>query len=181
MVHESGGEQFSTGVHRAPFRERTPFQCHGLQSGMPKFGAPAGYGIGQHDPPRSVQDMWNFYEHLRLGIEELIVTRYGKGAYDYLTGLHALSATNLLDKAIFLRETVRGYNGGREFVYENGQWKMSPWVMKKGARVSIPNKRLPYVNRAIATRVTYRLPTPSEEVVRDENIPNIAGSMEPLL
>jgi hypothetical protein len=181
VFHESHGRHFSEGVSRAPFRERTPFQCHGLQSGMPKFGAPAGYGLGQHDPPRSPQDMWSFYEHIRVGMEELVATRYGRAAYAYLNGLHALSSTNSLDKAIFLRETVRGYNGGREFVYEQGQWKMSPWSMQDGKRVPIPAKRRPYANRALNTTVAYSTPPRSDEIVSDGNIRNIAGIMEPLL
>jgi hypothetical protein len=181
IFRESGGMQFSSGVSRAVFRERTPFQCHGLQSGMPKFGAPAGYGIGQHDPPRSPQDMWNFYEHIRVGIEELIATRYGKAAYDYLTGLHALNATSRLDKAIFVRETVRGYNGGREFMYEGGQWKMSPWVTSKGKRVSIPDKRRPYANNVLGTGVKYATPARHEDRVAEDNLRNIVGTMESLL
>jgi hypothetical protein len=170
MAHESRGQQFSESVGRQVYAEKTPFQCHGIQSGMPKFGAPAGYGLGQHDPPRSHQDMWNFYEHIRLGIEELIFTRYGKSAYDYLTGLCPLSATNRLDKAIFLRETVRGYNGGREFVYENGQWKMSPWVVSEGKHVSIPAKRRQYANRALGTTVRY-----PHSVATSENIADLVG------
>ena len=174
MFHESGGQHFSTSVSRAPFRERTPFQCHGLQSGMPKFGAPAGYGLGQHDPPRSLQDMWNFYEHVRLGIEMLITKEFGKRAYDYLTGLHALSATSRLDKAIFLRETVRGYNGGRELVYEGGHWKLSPWV---GKHAAMPAARRPYVNKVLGTpRLTY-----PHVAAANESIGALAGSMESLL
>jgi hypothetical protein len=161
VFHESGGEQFGTGVHRAPFRERTPFQCHGLQSGMPNFGAPAGYGIGQHDPPRSVQDMWNFHEHIRIGIEELVATIYARSAYDYLRGLcPSLSASRSLDKAIFLRETVRGYTGGREFVYEDDRWVMRPWILKKKEgeapkRVPLPAKRIGYVDTVLGTTTTY--------------------------
>jgi len=174
MFHESGGQHFSTGVSRAPFRERTPFQCHGLQSGMPKFGAPAGYGLGQHDPPRSLQDMWNFYEHVRLGIEMLITKEFGKKAYDYLTGLHTLSSTSRLDKAIFLRETVRGYNGGRETVYEGGQWKLRPWV---GKHSPMPAARLPYVTKVLGTkRMTY-----PHVVTANQDIAALAGTMEPLL
>jgi hypothetical protein len=174
MFHESGGQHFSTGVIRAPFRERTPFQCHGLQSGMPKFGAPAGYGLGQHDPPRSLQDMWNFYEHVRLGIEMLITKEFGKKAYDYLTGLHALSSTSRLDKAIFLRETVRGYNGGRELVYDGGQWKLSPWV---GKHSPMPAARRPYVNKVLGTkRITY-----PHVIATNQDIAALAGTMEPLL
>jgi hypothetical protein len=174
MFHESGGQHFSTGVSRAPFRERTPFQCHGIQSGMPKFGAPAGYGLGQHDPPRSLQDMWNFYEHVRLGIEMLITKEFGKRAYNYLTSLHALSSTSRLDKAIFLRETVRGYNGGCELVYEGGQWKLSPWV---GKHSPMPAARLPYVNKVLGTkRMTY-----PHVVATNQDIAALAGTMEPLL
>jgi len=183
MLHESAREHFSPQIERSVYRRTAPFQCYGIQSGMPKFGAPAGYGIGQHDPPRSLQDMWNFYEHIRLGIEELIATQYGKGAYDYLTSLHPLSPTNSLDKAIFLRETVRGYNGGREFVYENGQWKMSPWlwVKEKGK----PPRKAPlnadsrgYVNNVLETlHLSY-----PHTVALTERVLNLAGpTMEGLL
>jgi hypothetical protein len=157
LLHESGCQHFSPYVERSVYRRPVPFQCHGIQSGMPKFGAPAGYGLGQHDPPRSVQDMWNFYEHIRIGIEELIVTHYGKGAYDYLIGLNpSLSSSDRLDKAIFLREMVRGYNGGREFVYEQGQWIMRPWtwVREKGKpprKAPLGADSLPYVNNVLET------------------------------
>jgi hypothetical protein len=184
VLHESAGEHFSPRVGRAVYRRPAPFQCYGIQSGMPKFGAPAGYGLGQHDPPRSLQDMWNFYEHIRLGIEELIVTHYGKGAYTYLTGLNtSLSSANRLDKAIFLREMVRGYNGGREFVYEQGQWIMRPWTWAGKPPRSAPLGRdsLPYVNNVLRTDVLYRIPARSEDLVTEGNLGNIAGTMEPLL
>ncbi len=180
MLHESAGEHFSPRPERSLYRRTAPFRCYGIQSGMPKFGAPAGYGIGQHDPPRSLQDMWNFYEHIRLGIEELIATQYGKGAYDYLTSLHPLSPTNSLDKAIFLRETVRAYNSGREFVYEDGQWIMRPWlwVKEKGK----PPRKAPlnadsraYANNVLGTGVKYAAPPDSHDVVNDENVARIAG------
>jgi hypothetical protein len=151
---------------------------------MPKFGAPAGHGLGQHDPPRSVQDMWNFYEHIRVGIEELIVTHYGKEAYKYLTDLNpSLSASNRLDKAIFLREMVRGYNGGREFVYEQGQWIMRPWtwVREKGKpprKVPLGRDSLPYVNNVLETlHLNY-----PHTVATAEQIVTLAGpTMEKLL
>jgi hypothetical protein len=184
LLHESGCEQFSPHVERAVYRRPVPFQCHGIQSGMPKFGAPAGYGLGQHDPPRSVQDMWNFYEHIRVGIEELIVTHYGKGAYEYLTGLNpSLSSSNRLDKAIFLREMVRGYNGGREFVYEQGHWIMRPWtwVREKGKpprKVPLGSDSLPYVNNVLGTlHLNY-----PHTVATAEQIVTLAGpTMEKLL
>jgi hypothetical protein len=128
--------------------------------------------------------MWNFYEHIRLGIEELIVTHYGKGAYTYLTGLNpSLSSANRLDKAIFLREMVRGYNGGREFVYEQGQWIMRPWTWAGKPPRSAPLGRdsLPYVNNVLRTDVLYRIPARSEDLVTEGNLGNIAGTMEPLL
>jgi hypothetical protein len=183
-AHESRGQQFSENVGRPVYAERTPFQCHGIQSGMPKFGAPAGYGIGQHDPPRSLQDMWNFYEHIRRGIEELIATTYGKGAYDLLNRMRPsqpLSPTSRLDKAILLRETVRSYNGCHEFVYENDQWIMRPWGMSKGKRVPIPPKRLPYADNALGTHVKYQTPPRHEDRVAEDNLRNIAGTMESLL
>lgn len=173
MSHESGGRQFSESVGRAAFGERTPFQCHGIQSGMPKFGAPAGYGIGQHDAPRSTQDMWNFYEHIRLGIEELAVTTYGGGAYRFLNSLrpgNPLSPASRLDKAVLLREVVRSYNGGHEFSFENGEWKMNPWLLSKGKRVAVANKRLPYANRVLRTRITS-----PHTVTRNQNIADLVG------
>jgi hypothetical protein len=118
--------------------------------------------------------MWNFYEHVRLGIEMLITKEFGKRAYNYLTSLHALSSTSRLDKAIFLRETVRGYNGGCELVYEGGQWKLSPWV---GKHSPMPAARLPYVNKVLGTkRMTY-----PHVVATNQDIAALAGTMEPLL
>jgi hypothetical protein len=130
--------------------------------------------------------MWNFYDHIRLGIEELIATQYGKGAYDYLTSLHPLSPTNSLDKAIFLRETVRGYNGGREFVYEDGQWIMRPWlwVKEKGKparKAPLNADSRPYANNVLGTGVKYATPPRHEDRVAQDNLGNIAGTMESLL
>jgi hypothetical protein len=168
MFHESGGQHFSIGVAAAVFRERTPYQCHGIQLGMPKFGAPAGYGLGQHDPPTSLQDMWSFYEHIRGGIEKLIVGAYGGGAYTYLSSLNALDTGSSLDKAILLREAVRRYNGGREFVYEQNRWKMKP---------SVPTDRRPYVNSVLGTTVHY-----PHDVVTGDDIADLAGAtFSPLL
>lgn len=188
VLHESAGEHFSPRAGRAAYCRPVPFQCHGIQSGMPKFGAPAGYGLAQHDPPRSVQDMWNFYEHIRLGIEELIVTHYGKEAYKYLTDLNpSLSSSNRLDKAIFLREMVRGYNGGREFVYEQGQWIMRPWtwLREKGKpprKVPLGADSRPYANNVLETSVRYTTPTHPHDVVRQDNTAGIVGkTMGPLL
>jgi hypothetical protein len=128
--------------------------------------------------------MWNFYEHIRVGIEELIVTHYGKGAYEYLTGLNpSLSSSNRLDKAIFLREMVRGYNGGREFVYEQGHWIMRPWtwVREKGKpprKVPLGSDSLPYVNNVLGTlHLNY-----PHTVATAEQIVTLAGpTMEKLL
>ena len=154
MFHESGGRHFDDKVGRAVFRERVPYQCHGIQSGMPKFGAPSGYGIGQHDPPRSLQDLWNFYDHVRLGVELLMVKQYGKGAYSYLNGLRALDPANAFDRAVFLREMVRRYNGCCEVVLENGKWKLAPFApatRKHPSPSAVSEKRVPYVNLALHT------------------------------
>lgn len=177
MFHESGGHHFDTSVQRAVFRERIPYQCHGIQAGMPKFGAPAGYGLGQHDPPRSLQDMWSFYEHIRKGVEMLIVTEFGRSSYSYLNGLHAIDPANVVDRAIFVREVVRSYNGGHEMVYEDGKWKMKPFIPARPPHHAkpMPEDRMPYANRVLGTNVRYgRDPeaTDAQEV---------AGQLRPLL
>ena len=175
---ESGGQHFGPAVERKVFTERTPYQCHGLQSGMPLFGAPAGYGLGQHDPPRkSPQDMWSFYEHICNGVEMLLVTDFGGPAYRYLTHLHALDPSRPLDRAIYLRQVVRQYNGGNEFVYEGGHWKMRPFVAKKGHVVLLSGSRLEYANGVLGTSISYAGPPEGTSTLRESNwtIADIAG------
>jgi hypothetical protein len=138
---ESRGMHFGDKVDPAVYRGKTPYQCHGLQAGMPSFGAPSGFGLGQHDPPRSLEDMWSFYENMRVGVKIMIVDK-GGSAYRYLNGLHRLDENSRLDKAILIRETVRGYNGGRELRRENDQWVI---------HTSVPKNRHNYPNDILGT------------------------------
>jgi hypothetical protein len=107
-----------------------PYQCHGVQAGMPRFGAPSGFGLIQHDPPLGLDDLWSFYANVRQGMKFLIMTKGGE-AYQHLNGLHALDQGSQLDKAVLVRETVRRYNGGREFTREGGHWIIHTTVSAK--------------------------------------------------
>jgi hypothetical protein len=145
---------------------------------MPLFGAPAGYGMGQHDPPIvSEQDLWNFREHVRYGIELIMATK-GRAAYSHLNGQHPLDSNEKLDRAIFLREVVRRYNGGLEFVYENGNWVMKGLTPKH--KPLEPTAR-EYANKMLGTKVLYLTPPLDPYVVRESNIAQIAGTMTAVL
>jgi hypothetical protein len=130
VAHESGGKHFDTSTGRVPYRKMAPYQCHGVQAGMPRFGAPSGFGLIQHDPPLGLDDLWSFYANVRQGMKFLIMTKGGE-AYQHLNGLHALDQGSQLDKAVLVRETVRRYNGGREFTREGGHWIIHTTVSAK--------------------------------------------------
>ena len=77
ITGESGGKHFDTGVDRKCYTKKVPYKCYGVQKGMPRFGPPSGFGLGQHDPPLSLDDLWSFYAHLRGGVEFLIMKKGG--------------------------------------------------------------------------------------------------------
>jgi hypothetical protein len=145
---------------------------------MPNFGGPAGYGLAQHDPPRTRQELWDFYEHIRVGMEILILTDFGLPAYKRLMKQHALDPASKLDRAIFLREVVRAYNGCREFAYEQGRWLMKP---RDGEGNRPPPDRLNYANGVLETAVDYTIPPLKAAVLSETNIDTIAGRMTALL
>jgi hypothetical protein len=147
---------------------------------MPTFGPPSGFGLGQHDPPLSLDDLWSFYANIREGMKFLIMTK-GGAAYQHLNGLHALDLASRLDKAILVRESVRRYNGGREFARENDRWII---------RTSVPVKNHAYPNGVLETGggIGYspdgtgvNLHTHAELVVDAHSVGLLVGTLEGLL
>jgi hypothetical protein len=180
ISHESGGNHFDTSIFRQTYRKTLPYQCHGHQAGMPTFGPPSGFGLGQHDPPLSLDDLWSFYANIREGMKFLIMTK-GGAAYQHLNGLHALDLASRLDKAILVRESVRRYNGGREFARENDRWII---------RTSVPVKNHAYPNGVLETGggIGYspdgtgvNLHTHAELVVDAHSVGLLVGTLEGLL
>jgi hypothetical protein len=151
--HESGFKQYedrSSGRYR--FAENLarvgiadPVSFHGFERGTPKFGAPSGFGYGQHDPPRSIDDMWDPVENIRQTVNIIMVSK-AHDAYHHLSRLNALDPASRHDRAVFRREVTRAYNGGTEFIWQGHAWHMRP---------SVGGARLAYCNRALGTNVVY--------------------------
>lgn len=109
-----------------------PIHSHfyfGLESGMPLFGAPHGYGFGQLDDPQADdRQVWSVVENVREAVRR-IFEKYARNAWDHLTTAvghkHFTDLANgtaqdqWRQRAIYQRELVRRYNGGIEFRYEN--------------------------------------------------------------
>ncbi len=109
MQHESKGRHFHDD---RPMNMRFSGVTFGLERGMPLFGPPHGYGIAQLDTPRpSANAVWSFAENIRAAARLLMHDKAGasEGALGQVLGSDRRS------RAIFRRDVVRRYNGGREF------------------------------------------------------------------
>lgn len=73
------------------------------------------------------------------------------GAYAMLSA-HLPAALDQRFRAALQRETVRRYNGGREFVFDAGQWKID--------QAAVPAANVPYPNQVLGTNVNYAAPHP---------------------
>jgi hypothetical protein len=97
---------------------------------------------------------------LRQNIESAVQLLMGGKAPD---AWHDLSAhlPNPITRdfrAVFRREVVRRYNGGHEFIWNNGQWMVSPTVRqweKPAERRRGPYRNILYCNQVLGTNVTY--------------------------
>jgi len=154
VVHESvGGRQFETRPMRGGRGGRNQIfsglrgQHYGLETDMPIFGAPHGYGYGQHDKPKVSDDgAWSFLENIKETIRRLMEDK-AEPAYNMIR--HHLHANpTLKDQAVYRREVVRRYNGYTEF-----RWDGSDWV------IDTTSPRPQYPNNVLGTHVHYPGPT----------------------
>lgn len=143
----------------------------GHELDMPLFGPPHGYGMGQLDlidgpPQRPANDdeVWSFVKNLETAVALLIGSK-GRAAYNYLSG-HIPNPVTRDFQAVFRRDVVRRNNGGREFIWSNNQWMVSPslprWKNPAQHRQG-PYPNLLYCNQVLGTAVTYwtyNLPAP---------------------
>ncbi|MDQ2643912.1 MAG: hypothetical protein M3020_08870 [Myxococcota bacterium] len=172
--HETGSRQYATpggafsGVITIALGG-TSF-AHGKELDMPVFGAPHGYGIGQLDPPGNMDRCWDVEQNAREAVRRLMIAA-GAAANGRFNFASATATTR--ERNIFHRDTVRRYNGGREFAPNatNTDFVIRPSVMTNpfypddvlGTRVpyeqllKAPNPREAGVNRAapLATELAY--------------------------
>ncbi|MFB6837225.1 hypothetical protein [Streptomyces sp. NPDC056361] len=132
---------------------------YGREQGMPRFGPPHSYGLGQLDNSQrggaTPDEVWNFLENLR-GVVETVMGEKATRAYEHLGA--ARFPDDRRHRAIYQREIVRRYNGGSEFAVVDGVWQISPSLAPtEGGK---PNPRLDYPNRVLGTVVEYAKPWP---------------------
>lgn len=157
-THESRGRQFDDRQSDARFLASAYHLSFGHEKGMPFFGGPRGYGIGQKDPAPPPNAMFNYVEAIAVACNELMRQKVND-ANRYLRGLKPTFnlETSLGDRAALLREATRRYNGNREFEFHDGELKIRP----NGSR-----DRREYPNQALQTAVPYHLldppPTPRQ-------------------
>lgn len=136
VTHETNGRQFATrgglatGVIAFASGGRT--QAHGKERDMPIFGPPHGYGLGQLDPPDNIDQVWDLEQAVLECVRRLLLEK-ASDAQRSLANEFAASATAPLStrsKNVFLRESVRRFNGGSEFVRNaaNTDWEVFPSI-----------------------------------------------------
>jgi hypothetical protein len=161
--HESGqggSRQFDNrGALRPSFGSGTKALTYGLEDTMPIFGPPHGYGIGQLDfifgRGANEDEVWSFVENIRSAIKLLMDGKAGE-AYNVVSG-HLPNPIDQRTRAVFQRELVRRYNGGDEFQFEGGAFKIHPtklWADKDHHEKG-PNPNLLYPNQVLGTSVIY--------------------------
>jgi hypothetical protein len=168
LRHESGGRyrQFDEGgAGRRRFRRQvqgvTGTWWFGTENGMPLFGPPHGYGIGQLDlfgmPPAGATDeqVWNWVENLRAAVTVVLAEK--AAAAWTLIATHVPHPLDQFTRAVFQRETVRRYNGGREFTWTGATWAISPpWTWLDPAQQNRgPHANITYPNLVLGTGVVY--------------------------
>ena len=133
----------------------------GTENAMPLFGPPHGYGIGQLDlfssPQRGANDdeVWNWVENLRSAVLVVLADK-AVAAWMHI-GAHAPTPLDQATRAAFQRETVRRYNGGREFTWTGTAWAIEPatsWLDDHD-HAKGPDPRLVYPNLVLGTTVAY--------------------------
>ena len=161
--HESGGRGFAQFERRGTLRSSwSPSpgvsRTYGLEDELPLFGPPHGYGIGQLDlifgrGPND-DEVWSFVENIRSGVR-LAMEEKAIAAYDVVRQ-HLPTPIDRRTRAVYQREIVRRYNGGREFVY-NGGWEISPnmqWA-DSGDHSKGPHPNLRYPDHVLHKGVVY--------------------------
>lgn len=153
LAHEAGRQFERRGTSRRRFGGRR----YGHEQDMPLFGAPHGYGYGQHDnPPVSDDGAWSFFENIKESVRRIMEDKAGS-AYRHISS-HIPSPINQRIRAVYQRETVRRYNGGREFNWISSDWKISPSLRQwrdSSDHSKGPNPRLPYPNNTLGTSIVY--------------------------
>jgi hypothetical protein len=152
--HESGGNQFDI---RGTAMRRYAGQWYGNEGELPIFGPPHGYGMGQHDnPPVNNDGAWDYVANLRETVRRIMDDKAG-AAYTLISA-HLPTPSDQRIRAVYQREVVRRYNGGREFEWNGTAWHINPSVARwadnndhsRGA-----NPRLRYPNQVLGTNVVY--------------------------
>lgn len=165
MQHESGGTHFET-RDSGRYADESQLHRYGIENGMPKFGAPHGYGYGQLDGPlgrpATADEVWSFVANIRTCILELMDEKADRARA--MMAPHLNNPVTRRERAVFRRETVRRYNGGSEFTWSGGDWMISPSLAKTHnvpnphpppATVAETNPRLRYCNVVLDTHVAY--------------------------
>ena len=159
--HESiGDHQFD---HRTAGRRRYAGRYFGHERGMPIFGPPHGYGLGQLDNPRVTDDgAWSFIENIRASVT-LLMGNKARAAFAMLDD-HLPAPLDHRFRATLQRETVRRYNGGREFSWNAAaaQWRIHPSLACADPHNPAQlNPRLNYPNAILGTGIVYGTAAPA--------------------
>lgn len=161
---ESGGQyrQFDDrGAGRRRFQRQSGTWWFGTENGMPLFGPPHGYGIGQLDlfgtPQAGATDeqVWNWVENLRAAVG-IVLAEKAPAAWALISA-HVPSPLDQFTRAVFQREVVRRYNGGHEFTWTGTTWAIAPpWTWLDPANQALgPNPNITYPNLVLGTGVVY--------------------------
>lgn len=161
--HEARLSQFDyRASHRSANDSNTCY--YGNELDMPIFGWPHGYGVGQIDnfvdngATRGVNtgEVWSFVENLRTAVR-IIMEVKAQEAYN-LVDDHLPTPVDRRTRAVYQREIVRRYNGGREFRWNGNDWEISPSQSLQGTA------RLAYPNQVLGTNVAYSVTQPNGTV-----------------
>lgn len=150
--HESGHRQYETRSRVERFQRPPNVFWHGHELGMPLFGFPHGYGMGQLDPPGNADRVWDVEANARRSVEMLLLTM-APAAMNHLrlAGSRGFLPQQRM-RAIFQRDTVRRYNSGpgrREFIWDA---RTNDWLIQPTPRV---NPTIFYPDEVLGTRIPY--------------------------
>jgi hypothetical protein len=157
VTHETAGKQFATrppapnvGAISIPLVTPNRTYAHGKERDMPLFGAPHGYGVGQLDPPDNADQLWSLEAAALECVRRLLIDKGSRAVTVLGREFNTTSAATLTRRSrnVFLRETVRQYNGGTEFRFDAST---SDWVVKP----SVGNPRIFYPDAVLGTTMLY--------------------------
>lgn len=165
LLHEtrnSGGPfHFCTkSTHTAKNANGGSIVRHGIQHGMPNFGFPHGYGLGQLDNPKATDgQVWSFYQNICEIVRRVLVD-YGNAAVGSLRERRLDGLDGTRSRAVLRREIVRRYNGGTEFEWrqESNDFWVHPRNLRNGGFSPCDNRTYP--NQVLGTSLTYAIVTP---------------------